>query len=52
MSEPEERHEIHETQGIDIHTTAGKLADLRRRVEEATHAAPHAPSRSSTPRAS
>ncbi|QNP70561.1 acyl-CoA carboxylase subunit beta [Streptomyces roseirectus] len=32
MSEPEERHET------DIHTTAGKLADLRRRVEEATHA--------------
>ncbi|MGW0729773.1 carboxyl transferase domain-containing protein, partial [Streptomyces mirabilis] len=23
---------------IDIHTTAGKLADLRRRVQEATHA--------------
>ncbi|GGO83142.1 acyl-CoA carboxylase subunit beta [Wenjunlia tyrosinilytica] len=23
---------------IDIHTTAGKLADLRRRIEEATHA--------------
>lgn len=38
MSEPEERHEIHETQGIDIHTTAGKLADLQRRIEEATHA--------------
>src|SRR5689334_20227967 len=35
MSEPEERHEI---QGIDIHTTAGKLADLQRRIEEATHA--------------
>src|SRR5688572_25080287 len=29
MSEPEE---------IDIHTTAGKLADLQRRVDEATHA--------------
>src|SRR5919197_2315285 len=29
MSEPEE---------IDIHTTAGKLADLQRRVHEATHA--------------
>jgi propionyl-CoA carboxylase beta chain len=28
MAEPE----------IDIHTTAGKLADLRRRIEEATHA--------------
>ncbi|MEV7000063.1 MULTISPECIES: acyl-CoA carboxylase subunit beta [unclassified Streptomyces] len=38
MSEPEERHEIHESQGIDIHTTAGKLADLQRRIEEATHA--------------
>ncbi|MET9832708.1 acyl-CoA carboxylase subunit beta [Streptomyces sp. NPDC006385] len=38
MSEPEERHEIQETQGIDIHTTAGKLADLQRRIEEATHA--------------
>ncbi|WP_346267807.1 carboxyl transferase domain-containing protein, partial [Streptomyces sp. SID4956] len=23
---------------IDIYTTAGKLADLRRRIEEATHA--------------
>ncbi|CAM5262462.1 Acyl-CoA carboxylase subunit beta OS=Streptomyces alboniger OX=132473 GN=CP975_22100 PE=4 SV=1 [Streptomyces alboniger] len=23
---------------IDIHTTAGKLADLQRRIEEATHA--------------
>ncbi|MEU3978755.1 acyl-CoA carboxylase subunit beta [Streptomyces sp. NPDC026672] len=32
MSEPEERHET------DIHTTAGKLADLRRRIQEATHA--------------
>jgi propionyl-CoA carboxylase beta chain len=32
MSEPEQLHEI------DIHTTAGKLADLRRRIEEATHA--------------
>ncbi|MCF3136482.1 acyl-CoA carboxylase subunit beta [Streptomyces olivochromogenes] len=32
MSEPEERHEI------DIHTTAGKLADLQRRIQEATHA--------------
>ncbi len=29
MSEPEE---------IDIHTTAGKLADLQRRIDEATHA--------------
>ncbi|MFJ6655230.1 acyl-CoA carboxylase subunit beta [Streptomyces sp. NPDC091377] len=29
MSEPEE---------IDMHTTAGKLADLQRRVQEATHA--------------
>ncbi|HEX6498379.1 MAG TPA: acyl-CoA carboxylase subunit beta [Micromonosporaceae bacterium] len=26
------------TETVDIHTTAGKLADLRRRVEEATHA--------------
>ncbi|KPI06034.1 Propionyl-CoA carboxylase [Actinobacteria bacterium OK074] len=32
MSEPEELHHT------DIHTTAGKLADLRRRIEEATHA--------------
>lgn len=31
MSEPEE---------IDIHTTAGKLADLQRRIQEATHAEP------------
>ncbi len=31
MSEPEE-------QQPDIHTTAGKLADLQRRIEEATHA--------------
>lgn len=38
MSEPEERHEIQQTQGIDIHTTAGKLADLQRRIQEATHA--------------
>ncbi|MGW6910475.1 acyl-CoA carboxylase subunit beta [Streptomyces sp. NPDC054940] len=38
MSEPEERHEIQESSGIDIHTTAGKLADLQRRIEEATHA--------------
>ncbi len=30
MAEPEQDH--------DIHTTAGKLADLRRRIEEATHA--------------
>ncbi|MGK5642641.1 acyl-CoA carboxylase subunit beta [Streptomyces sp. URMC 126] len=28
----------HGTDGIDIHTTAGKLADLRRRIDEATHA--------------
>lgn len=35
MSEPEERPEVRET---DIHTTAGKLADLQRRIEEATHA--------------
>ncbi|MEU3857879.1 acyl-CoA carboxylase subunit beta [Streptomyces sp. NPDC028722] len=35
MSEPEERHEIEK---IDIHTTAGKLADLQRRIHEATHA--------------
>ncbi|MFC7513056.1 hypothetical protein ACFQV4_34990 [Streptomyces thermocarboxydus] len=45
MSEPEE-------QQPDIHTTAGKLADLQRRIEEATHAGPHVPSKSSTPRAS
>ena len=32
MSEPEQRQEI------DIHTTAGKLTDLQRRIEEATHA--------------
>jgi propionyl-CoA carboxylase beta chain len=32
MSEPEELHHP------DIHTTAGKIADLRRRVQEATHA--------------
>ncbi|CAM5505061.1 Propionyl-CoA carboxylase beta chain OS=Streptomyces violarus OX=67380 GN=FHS41_002617 PE=4 SV=1 [Streptomyces violarus] len=32
MSEPEE------LQQPDIHTTAGKLADLQRRIEEATHA--------------
>ena len=32
MSEPEEQ------QQPDIHTTAGKLADLKRRIEEATHA--------------
>jgi propionyl-CoA carboxylase beta chain len=32
MSEPEERQEI------DIRTTAGKLADLQRRIQEATHA--------------
>jgi len=38
MSEPAERQEIQEPQGIDIHTTAGKLADLQRRIEEATHA--------------
>ncbi|MEU1373552.1 acyl-CoA carboxylase subunit beta [Streptomyces triculaminicus] len=31
MSEPE-------ANGFDIHTTAGKLADLQRRIEEATHA--------------
>ena len=35
MSEPEERQEI---PVIDSHTTAGKLADLQRRIEEATHA--------------
>jgi propionyl-CoA carboxylase beta chain len=35
MSEPEERQAREE---IDIHTTAGKLADLQRRIEEATHA--------------
>jgi propionyl-CoA carboxylase beta chain len=28
----------HVPDGIDIHTTAGKLADFERRVEEATHA--------------
>lgn len=38
MSEPEERQEIQEPQGIDVHTTAGKLADLQRRIDEATHA--------------
>ncbi|GGR99133.1 methylmalonyl-CoA carboxyltransferase [Streptomyces humidus] len=38
MSEPEERHEIQQTRGIDVHTTAGKLADLQRRIQEATHA--------------
>ncbi|BAU85671.1 acetyl/propionyl-CoA carboxylase, carboxyltransferase subunit [Streptomyces laurentii] len=32
MSEPAEHHEI------DIHTTAGKIADLQRRTGEATHA--------------
>ncbi|WP_346072443.1 carboxyl transferase domain-containing protein, partial [Streptomyces thermogriseus] len=32
MSEPEERQEI------DIHTTAGKLADLQHRIRQATHA--------------
>ncbi|MFD8737795.1 acyl-CoA carboxylase subunit beta [Streptomyces sp. NPDC059618] len=32
MSEPEELHHP------DIHTTAGKLADLQRRIQEATHA--------------
>ncbi|MGW7613985.1 carboxyl transferase domain-containing protein, partial [Streptomyces sp. NPDC054766] len=32
MSEPEE------LQHPDIHTTAGKLADLQRRIQEATHA--------------
>ena len=26
-------------EGIDIHTTAGKLADLERRIDEAVHAA-------------
>ncbi len=35
MSEPEEQPE---EQQPDIHTTAGKLADLTRRIEEATHA--------------
>ncbi|MBC2868321.1 carboxyl transferase domain-containing protein, partial [Streptomyces mexicanus] len=34
MSEPEERQEI----DIDIRTTAGKLADLQRRIQQATHA--------------
>ncbi len=28
----------HVPDGIDVHTTAGKLADLERRVQEATHA--------------
>ncbi|MFE5913410.1 carboxyl transferase domain-containing protein, partial [Streptomyces wedmorensis] len=32
MSEPAEQYEI------DIHTTAGKIADLKRRIDEATHA--------------
>lgn len=43
MSEPEE---------TDIHTTAGKIADLQRRIDEAAHAAPRARWRSSTQRAS
>ncbi|MFE4666199.1 acyl-CoA carboxylase subunit beta [Streptomyces sp. NPDC056716] len=41
MSEPEEPQgpkEPHEPHEIDTHTTAGKIADLRRRVQEATHA--------------
>lgn len=46
MSEPEQ------LQHPDIHTTAGKLADLQRRIQEATHAYWSAPSKSSTPRAS
>jgi propionyl-CoA carboxylase beta chain len=29
----------HPEEGIDIHTTAGKLADLERRIDEAVHAA-------------
>ncbi|WP_263169931.1 acyl-CoA carboxylase subunit beta [Streptomyces sp. SCSIO ZS0520] len=35
MSEPQQPQE---TPAPDIHTTAGKLADLQRRIEEATHA--------------
>ncbi|MFG3368294.1 carboxyl transferase domain-containing protein, partial [Streptomyces sp. NPDC048156] len=35
MSVPEEPTV---SSAIDIHTTAGKLADLQRRIEEATHA--------------
>ena len=35
MSQPSESSEA--TQ-IDIHTTAGKIADLQRRIDEATHA--------------
>ena len=27
-------------EGVDIHTTAGKLADLRHRMDEAVHAGP------------
>ncbi|MEV7197108.1 acyl-CoA carboxylase subunit beta [Streptomyces sp. NPDC093510] len=43
MSEPEEPNvpasdRTAEDGAIDIHTTAGKLADLRRRIEEAKHA--------------
>ncbi|MFC7217309.1 acyl-CoA carboxylase subunit beta [Streptomyces polyrhachis] len=34
MSEPQGRNEV----AVDIHTTAGKLADLQRRIDEATHA--------------
>jgi propionyl-CoA carboxylase beta chain len=30
--------ELAQMSGIDIHTTAGKLADLRHRIDEATHA--------------
>ncbi|MFE5915429.1 hypothetical protein ACFQ6B_41035, partial [Streptomyces wedmorensis] len=32
----EEQHTI--MSDIDIHTTAGKIADLKRRIDEATHA--------------
>ncbi|MET7663973.1 carboxyl transferase domain-containing protein, partial [Streptomyces sp. NPDC005463] len=35
MSVPEEPNV---SSAIDIHTTAGKLADLQRRIDEATHA--------------
>ncbi|MCS0634574.1 acyl-CoA carboxylase subunit beta [Streptomyces sp. LP05-1] len=38
MSEPAEPQDPNQDPQIDIHTTAGKIADLRRRIEEATHA--------------
>ena len=36
MTQPGEGTEIAE--GVDIHTTAGKVADLERRLEEAVNA--------------